>query len=305
MLVKTLVIHCTSPLAAFKKWFVLAFLCMFGFSICEIFWTPKVYSSTTRIQVQSFLPDAPEGGFGSKDPYFLTTQFKIIESYSLLTNVIATLHLDQKLARQSGETNWTMDQTYAALFDKISVQQTRMSSLIEISVKNPDPKLAADIANAIVDAYRAERLGKWKGDRVSGINALQAQLDDAETRQRMMETKLNEMPATSGISDLTQQVEALKRNNEQLIRTIEALKRNNEQLKRTIEREVAEASQPLEIFVVVRDPARAVLRPTESGLDIFSKWMFGGTLAALLAGGVGAWLTSLIRRRPHPPSAPS
>jgi capsular exopolysaccharide synthesis family protein len=98
-----------------------------------------------------------------------------------------------------------MDQAYGALFNKISVEQTRMTSLIEISVKNTDPKMAADIANAIVDAYRDARLDKWKSDRYSGITVLQAQLADDETKLGNMETNLNELRASLQISDMDEE----------------------------------------------------------------------------------------------------
>jgi uncharacterized protein involved in exopolysaccharide biosynthesis len=80
-----------------------------------------------------------------------------------------------------------------------------MTSLIEISVKNPEAKLAADIANAIVDAYRDSRLEKWKGDRFSGIVALQDKLGIEETKLGNMETNLNELRAVLGISDLDEE----------------------------------------------------------------------------------------------------
>jgi capsular exopolysaccharide synthesis family protein len=191
---------------------VMVFLLCVVTSTLLTFWLPKQYASTVRIEVQKDSPEIPvaeSGGhinaFGS-DPYFLTTQFKIIESYSILTNVIANLHLDEKLATQAGDsTPWSMDQTYSALFGKISVEQTRMTSLIEISVKNSDPKMAADIANAIVDAYRDARLEKWKGDRFSGIVALQAKLNDEEANVGKLETNLNELRATLEISDLDEE----------------------------------------------------------------------------------------------------
>jgi capsular exopolysaccharide synthesis family protein len=80
-----------------------------------------------------------------------------------------------------------------------------MTSLIEISVKNPEAKLAADIANAIVDAYRDSRLEMWKGDRFSGIVALQDKLGIEETKLGNMETNLNELRAVLGISDLDEE----------------------------------------------------------------------------------------------------
>ena len=88
---------------------VMVFLLCVVTSTLLTFWLPKQYASTVRIEVQKDTPEIPVTGggghmnaFGS-DPYFLTTQFKIIESYSILTNVIATLHLDEKLAAQQGD----------------------------------------------------------------------------------------------------------------------------------------------------------------------------------------------------------
>jgi capsular exopolysaccharide synthesis family protein len=190
---------------------VMVFLLCVVTSTLLTFWLPKEYASTVRIEVQKDTPEIPVTGggghlntFGS-DPYFLTTQFKIIESYSILTNVIVNLHLDEKLAAQSDDAAWPMDKTYAVLFGKISVEQTRMTSLIEISVKNSDPKMAADIANAIVDAYREARLEKWKADRFSGIVALQEKLTNEEIKLGNMETNLNELRAALEISDLAEE----------------------------------------------------------------------------------------------------
>jgi hypothetical protein len=248
--------------AAFGRWFTVAFVCMLGFSICQTFWTPKIYSSTTRIEVRKdapVFPVAEDGGYANTsapDPYFLTTQFKIIESWSILTNVIATLHLADRLAAQAGETHWTMDQTYAALFNNISIKRTRMTRLIEISVKNRDPKLAADIANAIVGAYRESRLEKWKGEREETL-------------------RWNAMISAY-------QASRLKKGNA-----------------------VPAESTPVPEQVTVRDPARPIMHPIQSGADIILMWMSRGTLAALAAGGAGAWLAYLIRGSSHRSCAPS
>src|SRR5271154_6425475 len=105
---------------------VMVFLLCVVTSTLLTFWLPKQYASTVRIEVQKDNPEiaVAEGGrnaYGT-DPYFLTTQFKIIESYSILTNVITTLHLDDKLAALAGETHWSMEQTYGALFGRITVE---------------------------------------------------------------------------------------------------------------------------------------------------------------------------------------
>ena len=180
-------------------------------SILLTFWLPKQYSSTVRIEVQKDNPEIPvtEGGghLGSvgSDPYFLTPQFKIIQSWSILTNVITMLHLDEKLAAQVGDPPWPLDKTFSALAARVSVEQTRMTSLVEISVRNSDAKMAADIANAIVDAYRDSRLEKWKSDRYGGISALQQELSLKETKLGAMVTNLNELRSSLQIFEMDEQ----------------------------------------------------------------------------------------------------
>jgi capsular exopolysaccharide synthesis family protein len=135
----------------------------------------------------------------STDPYFLTTQFKIIESYRILTNVIANLHLDEKLAHQNGSTTpWSIDETFDFLSHRISVEQTRMTSLIEISVRNQTPETAALIANGVADSYKQFRLEQWRNSRGRGIDAL------AE-KQRSMTNELQE--AQNKLDDLRNQLE--------------------------------------------------------------------------------------------------
>ena len=179
---------------------VVFLLCVMTSTLLTI-WLPKQYSSMVRIEVQKDTPEVPmaemrQATIGT-DPYFLTTQFKIIESYSILTNVIDTLHLDEKLAQQNGYTHWTRDETFDYLSKRVSVDQTRMTSLIEISVRNPDKQLAADIVNGIAEAYRKARLEAWRETRGGGITSLsnrliqtQASLNQEETNLANMRTNL-------------------------------------------------------------------------------------------------------------------
>jgi len=172
--------------AAFVRMFVVVFLLCMLASVLLSIWTPKRYSSMVRIEVQKEAPEARAGeapqAIASPDPYFLATQLKIIQSYSNLTNVIGKLRLDSKLAQQNGFTRWTMDETFAYLSKKISVQQTRGTSLIEISTKNLDPALAANIANEIAASYRNARLELFRQARESnhllGSSMRQKPLDE-------------------------------------------------------------------------------------------------------------------------------
>ena len=62
---------------------------------------------------------------------------------------------------EEGAPELTPDQAYAILFRKVAVDQTRGTSLIEITVRNPSPEVAADIANNVADVYKQYRMESW------------------------------------------------------------------------------------------------------------------------------------------------
>ncbi len=116
--------------STFMRAFALVFIGAIVCSVLMALWLPRTYSSTVRIELVNDLPEATTFSqqFTNSDPYFMVTQFKIIESYSILTNVIADLHLREKLPAQLGKRPWTLDETFAYLSKAIEVKQTRMTN---------------------------------------------------------------------------------------------------------------------------------------------------------------------------------
>ena len=167
---------------------------------------PKQYSSMVRIEVQKDAPAVPIVGSSLSaqgwDPYYLTTQFRIITSWGILHQVITNMDLQEVFARadQAGEPKWTEDQAYAYLYKKVSVEQTRGTSLIEITVKYPDPNVAADIANTIARVYRNYRMENWTGPRNGGIESLQEALSNNVATLAVKQAKLNALRTNLDIS---------------------------------------------------------------------------------------------------------
>ena len=153
---------------------VVFLLCVLTSTLLTI-WLPKQYSSSVCIEVQKDAPIVSNRGnvaVTQADPYWLTTQFQIIKSYSILTNVILdpTLNLRTKFAEQNGDTTpWTLDEAYDYLYNRVAADQRRLTDLIEITVRNPDPKIAARIANSITEAYRQSRIEQYQSLHQSGI----------------------------------------------------------------------------------------------------------------------------------------
>jgi len=147
--------------AVFLRVFAIVFACAFACSAIATRLSPRVYFSTVRIKLHTDIP-AGEFTFSPDDPEFVNTQVSIIMSSNILDRVITNLTLQHVLARQNGEPDWSLDQTFAALLPNISVTKAPGTSLFSISVKNPDPNLAAEIANSIAVTLRVFRREAWQ-----------------------------------------------------------------------------------------------------------------------------------------------
>jgi hypothetical protein len=126
-----------------------------------------------------------------------------------------------------------------------------MTSLIEISVRNQSPELAASIANAVADSYKEFRTDQWKDSHLRGIKAL-------EEKQASM--------------------------------TNDLLEAQRKQLARLLRREIFEVGQPNQSMVIIANLARPDLNsvvPTKWRL--FLTWVSGGTFLAAVVGGGSAW----------------
>lgn len=188
---------------------VVFLLCVLSSALLTM-WLPKQFASTAQIEVQKDTPPIPEGQSGEMigtytDPIWLATQFQVIKSQSILTNVINDLHLNQIFAKRFSEPPWPMDETFDYLSSKLSVDQTRLTSLIEITVRDSDKYLAADIANRIVEAYRSSRIDDWQNTRGGGIKALREDLAKRQIELSEAEANLDRQRTNFGIDELSDQ----------------------------------------------------------------------------------------------------
>jgi succinoglycan biosynthesis transport protein ExoP len=168
---------------------------------------PRWYLATTKVRVEK-----PEGevklfqtqGVQGYDPYFLQDQFKIMQSETILYPVIERLGLNAKLAPALGSTTALPPAlTYRYLVEKmVRIESQRSSSLIEINVYAQDPRLGADIANAIALIYSTNRIDLATSDQRQGLEHLRKELDKQElvvTRQRDAVEKLRKDLNISGV----------------------------------------------------------------------------------------------------------
>jgi len=169
---------------------------------------PESYSSFARIKVERDASDiqgmTERPGYGmGYDPYFIQTEFEVIQSEKVLGKVIELLDLNTVWGRkyQNGEKLKTTE-TIELLKRRIALRPVRNTSFLEIRVYSEDKKEAADIANAIAEAYRDHRLEQRRQLTIGGLKALEDRYQEQENKIRKVQTEMEHLRETNVISDM-------------------------------------------------------------------------------------------------------
>ena len=167
---------------------------------------PEQYSSTAKIQVERDQTDIPginesrvAGGY---DPYFIQTEFELIQSEVLLNIVITNLDLNAVFGKKFGNPGPLLTtQTLQYLRGHLVLRPVRSTSLIEITFFSDSNKEAADLANAIASAYHDYRLEERTRLTTGGIDALEKRFKQQSKDVDAAAKKLDELREQLKIPD--------------------------------------------------------------------------------------------------------
>jgi capsular exopolysaccharide synthesis family protein len=166
-----------------KSVVLLFFLLMVLTAAFVTYFLPETYSSTVRIEVDKDTPDVEtlqgRNFSTSFDPFFVQTQFELLQSKTVLYKVIQKLTLNERWAKRFGFERLRTDETFLLLKRQMRLSQTRSTSLIEITVRvqgEENKQEAADIANEIARTYRDYRLDQRTEMTTRGIKAFRDEL---------------------------------------------------------------------------------------------------------------------------------
>jgi len=169
--------------------FLLVVLTVFTITMFQ----PKVYSATTRIKVEPERPTVPMPGEregATYDPYFLQTQYEILQSQKILYPVIDRLNLRRI---PGSDTEMAEDVAFKRLKTQLSARRFRDTSLIEISVFDHDPNRAAEIANTIAEVFERDRLDVKRQQTQKGIDKLREEVTQQADRVRLVQEKIERL----------------------------------------------------------------------------------------------------------------
>src|SRR5258706_2079996 len=128
---------------------------------------PESFASSARIKVEHDQSDisgiSDRGMMGGYDPYFIQTEFELIQSEVILGKVIKELDLNAEWGKKynPGQGPLKTTESMGLLKSRMDLRPVRNTSLIEIRVMSEKADDAAKLANAIADVYKAHRLQQW------------------------------------------------------------------------------------------------------------------------------------------------
>ncbi|HWV99862.1 MAG TPA: polysaccharide biosynthesis tyrosine autokinase [Candidatus Acidoferrum sp.] len=166
---------------------------------------PESYASVARIKIERDVSDitplngSPALSLGY-DPYFIQTEFEVIQSEVIVGKVVDDLALDKKWATP-GEPPLKRDQAMAVLKNHMDLRPVRNTSLIEIRVYSENKNEAADLANKIAETYQAHRIEERMRLGKTGIDSLLKTLDERQEKVKDAQKKVEDLREKLKISD--------------------------------------------------------------------------------------------------------
>ena len=167
---------------------------------------PESFSSTTRIKIerdQTDITGLAERGFtGAYDPYFIQTEFELIQSEVILGKVVEDLDLNREWGKKyAGGDRLKTPETILLLKNRLDLRPVRNTSLIEIRVFSEKPEEAAKIANAVAEVYKKHRQDQRRELSRGGIKALEERYEAQSNKVYLAQMNVDRLRKELNISD--------------------------------------------------------------------------------------------------------
>ena len=169
---------------------------------------PEQFASTATLKIERDKSDIDEfggnsGRFNTFDPYFIQTEFEVIQSEVILSNVVGVLDLNDKWGKKYNDGNkFKTSESVGILKGRLDLRPRRNTTLIDIRMFSENPNDAAELANAVASTYQTWR--KEKGFRLTsaGIKALEEQLKVEDEKIEKLKEELNKIRVENKISEV-------------------------------------------------------------------------------------------------------
>jgi capsular exopolysaccharide synthesis family protein len=160
------------------------------------FFQPKIYMSSVRIKVEQEHPTVAvfeQQYVPSYDPFFLQTQYEVLQSQKVLYPVIERLNLQSRESWLQNGQQLPKEVLSQRLKAMLGVRRYRDTSLIEITVQDGDRMEAAEIANTIAEVFESEQLEVKRQQTMKGIEKIRDELAQQQEKVRLAQKKVEDL----------------------------------------------------------------------------------------------------------------
>lgn len=127
----------------------------------------------------------------SYDPYFIQTEFEVLQSQAVLGKVAGALTRNSEWTREYAKGGMlTTNEAIAILKKHLQIKPVHNSRLIDVSFTSRDPHMAANVANAIAKAYQDYRLETRRQMTLKGIEVLQKEYQEEAKKIQIEQTNM-------------------------------------------------------------------------------------------------------------------
>ncbi len=170
---------------------------------------PERFVSKATIKVERDKSDIEElggkVGYNQYDPYYIATEFEVIQSELILGMVVTNLDLNLNYVwgkkYNEGQPLRTQE-TMTLLRGLINLRPVRNTMLIDINVYSDDRIEAAKLANTIAESYKQFRLNQGRALSAGGLDSLSVKLQEQDEKIRKAKEELTALRSSLAISEL-------------------------------------------------------------------------------------------------------
>ncbi len=177
---------------------------------------PPTYRATSTLKIERYANGPSENILNAEssrsDRDFFETQIQLIQSKTLARRVIdklniaakdtptsLTARIKQLFGIEQKEKTQNNDQIELLFLDNLTVKPISNSQLLSISYNSSDPKLAADINNAIANTFVRQNLERRFDTASSYKNYVSENLEETRKSLEIAENKLNDYARKNNI----------------------------------------------------------------------------------------------------------
>jgi capsular exopolysaccharide synthesis family protein len=177
-----------------RRWLVVAvFITVFVLTLIYLFRATRIYQATATIEIlrdnDNFLRVDGVMWGGNQDQDYLQTQYKNLQSRSLIASVVSKLKLDK-------DDRYAKSQDVVrAVAGDLQVTPIRLTRLVDVKAEHPNREMAQKIANTLAKTFVDQNLDQKKAASMDILTRLNQEVEVTKGKLKTAEEALHRFAA--------------------------------------------------------------------------------------------------------------